>query len=172
VPSREVDPMAKKGKAQKEETGPKVLHNRKARYDYEILDTYEAGVVLAGSEVKSVWNGRVNMTDAYVHMKNGEAWLHSLDIEPYEHSSAYQPERRRDRKLLLHRKEINLIDRRAMEKGLTIVPTKIYFRNGKVKVEIGLARGKKMYDKRDQIAKDDARRETERATSRASRDLS
>lgn len=144
---------------------PKSIVNRKARHDFELMDTWEAGVVLVGSEVKSVFLGRVNMTDAFVRMHNGEAWLMELDIEPYEHSTAYKPERRRDRKLLLHAKEIALIDRKSMEKGLTIVPTKIYFKNGRVKVEIALAKGKKHYDKRDQLAKDDARRELERARS-------
>lgn len=144
---------------------PRSIVNRKARHEYELLDSWEAGVVLVGSEVKSVWLGRVNMTDAFVRILNGEAWLMELDIEPYEHATAYKPERRRDRKLLLHRKEIELIQRRAHEKGLTIVPTKIYFNHGRVKVEICLARGKKQYDKREQLAKDDARREMERARS-------
>lgn len=147
---------------------PKQIVNRKARFDYELLQSWEAGLVLVGSEVKSVYLGRVNMVDAYCSIRDGEAWLHNLDIEPYTHASAYQPERRRDRKLLLHRREIALIDRRSKEKGLTIVPTKMYFSHGKVKVEISLARGKRQYDKRQQIAKDDARREMERV--RAHRD--
>ncbi len=144
---------------------PRSIVNRKARHEYELLDSWEAGVALVGSEVKSIWLGRVNMTDAFVRIHHGEAWLMELDIEPYEHATSYKPERRRDRKLLLHRKEIELIDRRALEKGLTIVPTRIYFKNGRVKVEICLARGKKQYDKRQQLAKDDARREMERARS-------
>ncbi|MCC7433739.1 MAG: SsrA-binding protein SmpB [Methanoregulaceae archaeon] len=144
---------------------PRSIVNRKARHDYELLDTWEAGIALVGSEVKSIWLGRVNMVDAFVRFHNGEAWLMELDIEPYEHATAYKPERRRDRKLLLHAKEIALIDRRALEKGLTIVPTRIYFKNGRVKVEIALARGKKQYDKRQQLAKDDARREVERLRS-------
>lgn len=155
--------MSKKGnKAGVKEEGPKVLQNRRARFDYELLQTFEAGIALAGSEVKSIWRGKVNMTDAFCQVKDGELWLFNLDIEPYEHSSHFQPERRRDRKLLLHRKEIDLIQRRAQEKGLTIVPTKLYFKNGRVKVEVALARGKREYDRREQIAKDDARREVDR----------
>jgi SsrA-binding protein len=150
-------------KEAKANEGPKTIQNRKARYDYELLQTFEAGIALAGAEVKSVFGGRANLTDAYCDGKNGELWITNLDIEPYEHTSHFQPERRRDRKLLLHRKEIDLILRRSQEKGLTVVPTKIYFNHGKVKVEIALARGKKSYDKRDQIAKDDIRREVERA---------
>ena len=95
--------------------------------------------------------------------RNGELWLHNLDIEPYENATHFQPERRRDRKLLAHKKEIDLIERRSQEKGLTIVPTKIYFTRGKVKVEIALGRGKRQYDRREQIAKDESRREADRA---------
>ena len=137
--------------------------NRKAKHDYELLDSYEAGVALQGSEVKSVFLGRVNMTDAFCQMVKGELFLMNLDIEPYSHSSVFQPERRRDRKLLLHRKEIDTIQRRAQEKGLTIVPTKIYFKNGRVKVEVSLARGRRQYDKRDKIEADQARREAQAA---------
>jgi SsrA-binding protein len=155
--------MAKKQQQQQE--GGKTVLNRKARYDYELLQSFEAGVVLVGSEVKSVWLGRANLTDAYCAVKNDELWIQNMDIEPYEHSSHFQPERRRERKLLLHRQEIDLIERRSQEKGLTIVPTKVYFKGGRVKIEIALGRGKREYDKRQQIAKDDARREMERARS-------
>ncbi len=120
--------------------------------------------MLVGSEVKSLYLGRLNMTDAYCAVSNGEMWLYNLDIEPYAHSSAYTPERRRDRKLLLKRKEINLIERKSLEKGLTIVPIKIYFNiRGRAKVLIALARGKREYDKRQKIAEQDTRREMERA---------
>ena len=139
--------------------------NRKARHDYELLDSYEAGIALQGSEVKSVFLGRVNMTDAFCQVLKGEIWLQNLDIEPYAHSSVFQPERRRDRKLLLHRKEIDMIQRKSQEKGLTIVPSKIYFKNGRVKVEIALARGRRQYDKRDKIEADQARREAQAARS-------
>lgn len=154
--------MAKKNAPQTPE-GPKTIVNRKARHDYELIDSYEAGIALVGSEVKSVFLGRVNMTDAYCQLANQELFVINLDIEPYAHSSHFQPERRRDRKLLLHRKEIHTIQRKSQEKGLTIIPTKLYFKNGKVKVEVALARGRKQYDKRDKIEADQARRESQAA---------
>ena len=153
--------MAKKSSSEKP-VGGKSIQNRKARFDFELLDKYEAGVVLVGSEVKSIWLGRANLTDAYVDIRSDEGWLINADVEPYEHSSHYQPERRRDRKLLLHRKELDMILRRSREKGLTIVPLAIYFKNGKVKVEIALARGKREYDKRHSIAEKETRREVDR----------
>src|SRR5688572_25940382 len=154
--------MAKSKASEKEQEGPRVLQNRRARYDYEIVDTSEAGIALVGSEVKSLWLGRANIADAYCQVQNGELWLINMDVEPYEHSSHFQHERRRDRKLLMHRKEIDTLARKSQEKGLALVPTRVYFKNGRVKVEVGLGRGKRAYDKRDQIAKDDARREVER----------
>lgn len=154
--------MAKKN-APKAPEGPKTILNRKARHEYELLDTYEAGVALQGSEVKSIFLGRVNMTDAYCHFDNRELYVMNLDIEPYTHASHFQPERRRDRKLLLHRKEIDTIQRKSQEKGLTIIPTKIYFKNGRVKVEVALARGRRQYDKRDKIEADQARRDAQAA---------
>lgn len=155
--------MAKKGKSSDQPQGPATTHNRRARHDYEILDTYEAGIVLVGSEVKSVFLGRVNLVDSYCQVTDGEMWLVGADVEPYSHSVHFLPERRRDRKLLLHRKEIDLIERKAQEKGLTLVPLKVFFKNGKVKVEIALARGRRQYDKRDQIEAKETRREVERA---------
>lgn len=146
-------------KAKKDESkGPATIQNRRARYDYEILDTYEAGLVLEGSEVKSLFLGLANLTDAYCHIESGELWLSQLDIAPYTHSAAYLPERRRDRKLLMHRREIHAIGRRVQEKGLTLIPLKIYFNHGKAKVQIATARGRRQYDKRDQIAAKDERR--------------
>lgn len=143
-------------------SGPARIHNRRARFDYEILDTVEAGLVLVGSEVKSVYKGRANLTDAYAKVANGEMWLVNMDIEPYEHSAHFAPDRRRDRKLLLHRREIDTLARRTQEKGLTLIPLALYFKNGKAKVEIGLGRGKRQYDKRESIAKKETQRETER----------
>lgn len=154
--------MAKKG-SKPDKPGPATVQNRKAFHDYEILETYEAGLVLLGSEVKSVFRGRAHLTDAYCEVRDGEAFVVGVDIEPYEFSSAFAPDRRRDRKLLLHRREIALIGRRAREKGLTIVPLKLYFRNGKAKLEIALARGRRQYDKRERIAKEEERRERDRA---------
>ena len=147
--------------AQEAQTG-KSIQNRKARFDYELLDKYEAGIMLVGSEVKSIWLGRANLTDSYVDVREGEMWLMNLDVELYEHASHVRPERRRARKLLLHRREIDSIARKAQEKGFTIVPVALYFKNGKVKAEIALARGKREYDKRSQIAKDETRREADR----------
>jgi SsrA-binding protein len=158
--------MAKEKAKKKEAQAPKSIQNRRARHDYAIEQTYEAGIVLVGSEVKSVFRGRAHLTDAYCQVKNGELWLYSADIEPYEQATYFAHERRRDRKLLLHRKEINLIERRAQEKGFTIVPLAMYFKNGKVKVEIALARGRAQYDKRDQIARDETRREAREASLR------
>lgn len=152
--------MAKKG-ASKESRAPASIQNRRARYDYHFLETHEAGIALAGSEVKSIYLGRAHLTDAHCRVLNGELFIFNLDIEPYENAAHFQPERRRDRKLLMHRKEINILERKSLEKGLTIIPSRIYFKNGRVKVEIALARGKAQYDKRDKIAKDDARREQE-----------
>jgi SsrA-binding protein len=154
-----------KAKAKNEPQGPKVIQNRKARYEYAILDEYEAGLVLVGSEVKSLYNGRANLTDGFCRVLNDELWLFNLDIEPYSHSTRFQHERRRDRKLLLHRKEIDTIDRKSREKGFSIIPLEIYFNKGKAKVKIGLARGKSNFDKRDSIADRETKREIERARS-------
>lgn len=156
--------MSKKREANKP-PGPATIQNRRARFDYEIVDTFEAGMVLIGSEVKSLWLGRANLTDAYVHVKSGELWMSELDIDPYDKASHFRPDRRRDVKLLMHKKEIELLQRRSQEKGLTIVPLKLYFKRGKMKVEVALARGKRQYDKRKQIAEKETRREVERARS-------
>lgn len=157
--------MAKKAKGAEKDAGPATIQNRRARYDYEIMDTWEAGVALVGSEVKSVYLGRVNLTDAFCRILNGEAWLISADIEPYDKAAHFAPDRRRDRKLLLHRREIDVLERKSQEKGFAILPLKVYFKNGKVKVEIGLGRGKRQYDKREQLAEKESRREQERARS-------
>lgn len=151
--------MAKKGAAPKKNEAPRAIQNRRARYDYVLHDTYEAGIVLVGSEVKSLYLGRANLTDAFCRVINGEAFLMNLDVEPYEQATVFGHERRRDRKLLLHRREIEVLERKSLEKGFAIVPTRVYFKNGRVKVEIALAQGKKQYDKRDQIARDETRRE-------------
>src|ERR1019366_1375847 len=146
-------------------TEPHTIQNRRARYDYNILENHEAGIALDGSEVKSLYLGRAHLNDAYCQVVHGELFLINADIEPYEMASVFQHERRRDRKLLMHRKEINVLDRKSMEKGLTLIPLALYFKNGKVKVNIGLGKGKALYDKRDKIAKADERREVERLRS-------
>lgn len=148
---------------EKENKGPATIQNRKARYDFEILQNFEAGLVLVGSEVKSLFQGRANLTDSFCQIKAGEIWLLNVDIEPYSFSAHFAPERRRDRKLLMHKKEIELIDRRSKEKGFTIIPLKIYFSHGKAKVEIALARGKRQYDKREKISERDTRNERDQA---------
>lgn len=151
--------MAPKGNKKDAKSVPASVMNRRARFDYEFVSTYEAGIVLVGAEVKNVFAGKVNMSDAYCKVENGELWLVNLDIEPYKHATSAVPDRRRDRKLLLHRREIDVISRKSFEKGLTIVPYRIYFKNGKAKVEIALARGKRQYDKRRSIKEKDERRE-------------
>jgi len=151
-------------KAQRpEDTVKPVATNRKARHDYFIEDTYEAGLVLVGTEVKSIRQGRVNLQDAYAEVRNGEAWLHNMHISPYAQGGRFNPDPNRPRKLLLHRREIDRLKGLQEQKGLTLVPLSLYFRRGRAKVELGLARGKRQYDKRRAIAERESRRELERA---------
>ena len=159
--------MAKKKGAESKNEGPRSIQNRRARFDYHIDDTVEAGIELVGSEVKSIFLGRANLTDAYCRVINGQMFLLNMDIDPYENAvTAFAPDRRRDRRLLLHRKEIDTLERKAQEKGYTLVPLAVYFNSrGRVKVQVGLGKGKAQYDKREKIAKDDERREVERARS-------
>jgi SsrA-binding protein len=139
-----------------------LISNRKARHDYFILDTWEAGIVLEGPEVKSLREGHANLQDSYARVEQGEAWLHGMHVKPYEFSRAeLDPVRRR--KLLLHHHEIDEVARKTAEKGLTLVPLRVYLKDGRAKVEIGLAKGKRNYDKRQVLAERDAKRETERA---------
>jgi SsrA-binding protein len=154
--------MAKKGE-KKGSAAPRSIQNRRARFDYNILESQEAGIALVGSEVKSLFLGKGHLNDAFCKVVSGELFLINADIEPYEKASVFQHERRRDRKLLMHRKEINTLERKSLEKGLALIPLALYFKNGRVKVEVGLGRGKAQYDKRDKIAQDDERREVERA---------
>jgi SsrA-binding protein len=133
--------------------------NRKARYDYEILETLEAGLVLKGTEVKSVRQGQANLSDSYVLAQGGELYAHHVQIAPYLQGNRYNPEPLRPRKLLLHKSQIRKLVAKAEEKGLAIVPLKLYFVKGKAKVEIGLARGKRQYDRRQDIKKRDQERE-------------
>jgi SsrA-binding protein len=139
-----------------------VIRNRRARYDYHVLDAYECGIVLEGSEVKSLRDGHGNLQDAYARVEDGEVWLHGMHISPYEYSRAeLDPVRRR--KLLLHLKEIDELTRASAEKGNTLVPLSVYFKDGRAKVELAIARGKRQYDKRRTMAERDAKREAERA---------
>jgi len=137
--------------------------NRRARHDYDIIETYEAGLVLTGTEIKSVRARRVDFKDAYAAVEGEEVWLHSLHISPYEPGSRENVFSRRTRKLLLHRREINRLMGRTVEKGLTIIPLKLYLERGYAKVELGLARGRREYDKRVAIAARETRLEKDRA---------
>ncbi len=143
-----------------------VATNRKARHDYFIEDTVEAGLVLTGSEIKSIRAGQVNLRDGFATIRNGEAWLLNTHIAPYHQASYTNHEPRRDRKLLLHRREINRLTGKLQEKGLTLVPLQIYLKNSRAKVELGLARGKKLHDKRETLRERDDRRQITRALGR------
>lgn len=154
--------MAKSGKDKKKTTLDSnervVSENRKAKHDYHILETLECGLVLLGSEVKSLRNGTVSLSEAYAKVRNGEVWLVNCDIPAYFEASHFNHRPKRDRKLLLHRREILRFANRALEKGLTLVPLKLYFNNGKAKLLLGLCKGKQDYDKRDSAKKADMNR--------------
>ena len=139
-----------------------VAQNKKARFNYEILETYEAGIELKGTEVKSVRMSKINISDGYVSIDNSEAYLKQVHISPYEQGNIFNVDPLRVRKLLLHKSEINKHNGETTLKGYTIIPLKVYLKRGKVKVEIGLARGKKLYDKRESLAKKDADRRMQR----------
>lgn len=145
--------------------GRKVIaRNKKAQHDYELEDVFDAGLVLMGSEIKSIRGGKINLRDGFVQERGGEMWLMNVHIAVYEHGSAYgHSDPLRPRKLLLHRKEIARIVSRMREKGYTVVPTQIYLERGLAKVAIALARGKKLHDKRQSLAKKDAQRQIQRA---------
>ncbi|HEX7587581.1 MAG TPA: SsrA-binding protein SmpB [Anaerolineae bacterium] len=151
------------------ELGKVLASNRKAYHDYHIDETHEAGVVLTGTEIKSVRPGSVNLRDSYAQVRNGEMWLMNVHIAPYEPASRQNVDPYRDRKMLMHRKEILRLFGKAQEKGLTLIPLRLYLKKNKAKVEIGLARGKKEYDKREAIAKRESTREIDRAVKERSR---
>jgi len=152
------------------EQGRKVIaQNRRARHDYAVIDTYEAGVALVGTEVKSLRLGRASLVDAYATVDDGEVWLRGLHIPEYTHGSWTNHEPRRTRKLLLHRKEIERLIGKTREGGATLVPLALYFANGKVKCELALARGKRTFDKRQDLARRDADRDVQRAFGRAAK---
>jgi SsrA-binding protein len=144
--------------------------NRRARHDYDILETFECGIVLTGSEVKSIRDGKIQLKDSYARVQDGELWLHGVHVSPYAYAqgaNAHDPDRAR--KLLLHRTEIDELTGRTQQDSLTLIPLAVYFKDGKAKVELGLAKGRHHYDKRQAIAKRDADREAERAMARAQR---
>jgi SsrA-binding protein len=143
-----------------------IAENRKARHDYHLLERYEAGLVLTGTEVKSLREGRATLRQAYADIRDGELWLVGANISSYDKGSIGQHEPERDRKLLLHRREIDSLVGKVQERGFTLVPTRLYFKDGRAKVELALARGKEARDKRRDLAKRDAQREMERALRR------
>ena len=140
----------------------RVATNKKAYHEYFILDTYEAGIALSGTEVKSIRMGHCSIKESYVNIRNGEAIIHGLHISPYEKGNIFNRDPLRDRKLLLHKNEIRKIDQTLKEKGLTVVPLAVYLKGNYVKVEIGIAKGKKLHDKRRSIAEKDMKREAAR----------
>lgn len=148
--------------AKSKETQKLIANNKKAFHDYFIDETYEAGIALHGTEVKSMRMGKCSVKESFVRIENGEVFVYGMHISPYEKGNIFNKDPLRMKKLLMHRYEINKLAGKIMEKGYTLVPLQVYFKNGKVKMEIGLARGKKLYDKRQDIARKDQRREMER----------
>lgn len=140
-----------------------IAKNKKARHNFEILDSFEAGIVLQGTEVKSLREGLLNFLDSYARIQNGELWLLGMHISPYDKGNIHNHEASRNRKLLMHSREIERMKRNIEEKGLTIVPLSLYLKQGRIKIEIGLARGKQLFDKRRDSAERDAKREMDRA---------
>ena len=139
-----------------------VASNRKASHEFFLLERYEAGIALQGSEIKSIRAGQISLAEAYVRVDGDEAWLEDAHVAPYEHAGSFGHEPRRPRRLLLHKREIHKLWVEVRQKGVTIVPTKVYLKNGRAKVEIAVAKGKKLFDKREAIAKRDAERELAR----------
>lgn len=137
-----------------------IVNNRVAFHEYHILDRYEAGIALQGTEVKSVMSGRIQLKDSYVAVKEGEVWLFNAHISPYSHGNRENHQPLRTRKLLLHRREIERLDKETTVKGMTLVVTRIYWKNGRIKFEIGVAKGKKLFDKRESIKERTIERET------------
>lgn len=157
------------GTMAKEKGRKLIAQNKKARHDYLILDTYEAGLVLTGTEVKSLRQGRASLVDGFVQMDGHEAWLHNVHVPEYSQGTWTNHSARRKRKLLLHRAEIEKLDAKSQETGHTIVPLALYFKDGRAKVEIALAKGKKEYDKRQTLREKQDRREADRAVAAARR---
>ena len=139
-----------------------VAVNRKARYDYSVLGTYEVGLVLKGTEVKSLREGKVSLRESFAHFENNELYIMNMHISPYVFGNIFNVDPRRKRKLLMHKREINRLRGQVEEKGLTLVPLRIYFKRGHAKIELALAKGKRLYDKRQVLAEKDAQREVER----------
>jgi SsrA-binding protein len=153
--------MANKSEREKAQTS--IAENRKAFHDFHLLESFEAGLVLLGTEVKAIREGRVNLRDSFARVEDGEVFLYNVNISPYSHRGYATHEPLRRRKLLLHRDEIRKLIGKTVEKGMTLVPTRLYFKNGRVKVAVSLAKGKKEYDKRETIKRREADRETRAA---------
>jgi SsrA-binding protein len=156
-------------KTEREKAQRLIAENRKARHDYHILDTWEAGVALLGTEVKAIREGRVNLRDSFARVDRGEVWLENVHISPYSHRGSSEHPEKRSRKLLLHRHEILKLVGKVKEKGFTLVPLELYFKNGRVKALIGLAKGKQAHDKRETIRRREVDRETRAAVKARSR---
>ncbi|MCA9758648.1 MAG: SsrA-binding protein SmpB [Candidatus Eisenbacteria bacterium] len=146
-----------------------LVSNRKARHDYEILDTIEAGIELVGTEVKSIRDGKVNLGDSYAAIEQGQAWLISMHVSPFPQANQFNHEPLRKRRLLLHRRQIDKLEQRVQEKGFTLIPLAVTLVKNRVKIDIGVCRGKKLYDKRESTKERDARREMDRARREAQR---
>ncbi|MCU1289916.1 MAG: SsrA-binding protein [Acidobacteria bacterium] len=140
--------------------GKDIINNRHAYHEFHILDTYEAGIVLKGTEVKSVMEARIQLKDSYVSVRDGEIWLFNAHISPYSHGNKQNHEPLRTRKLMLHKREIEKLERETVVKGMTLVITRIYWKNGRIKFEIGVAKGKKLYDKRETVKERTIEKET------------
>lgn len=149
--------------------GKLIAQNRKARHDYSIIDTVEAGLVLQGTEIKSIRNGRINLKDGFARIRNGEAFLYNVHISPYEQGNIFNHDPLRTRKLLLHKKQINKLIGETKNTGITLVPLKVYIKDGYAKVLIGLAKGKKSYDKREDLKRKDVDRQIDRTLKNFSR---
>jgi SsrA-binding protein len=150
-------------RTEREKAQTNIAENRKAFHDFHVLETFEAGVVLLGTEIKAIREGRVNLRDSFARVEDGEVFLYNVNISPYSHRGYAEHEPLRRRKLLLHRDEIRKLIGKTVEKGMTLVPVRLYYKNGRVKVAVGLAKGKKEYDKRETIKRREVDRETRAA---------
>lgn len=166
IPTAAAKPARPAAPAKKEPEERNVAENRKARFKYEILDSLECGIVLRGSEVKSLRNGKLSLDESYARVRDGEVWLVGADIAEYPQATLWNHEPKRPRKLLMHRSQMAKFAGRAHESGLTLVPLRVYFKGGKAKVLLGLGKGKKLHDKRESLKKADAKREISRALRR------
>jgi SsrA-binding protein len=156
-------------KTERELAQANIAENRKAHHDFHLLESFEAGIALVGTEVKAIREGRVNLRDSFARVENGEVFLYNVNISPYSHRGYADHEPLRRRKLLLHREEIRKLIGKTVERGMTLVPTRLYFKNGRVKVSVSLAKGKKEFDKRETIKRREADRETRAAVKAARR---